>query len=244
MSVAEAEAGFVAKTLTLARKDLRIELRARDTLPPMIAFSLAVTLLLAFTLPGSADLSTPVELPSGTVALADVLAGFLWVTVLFAGLIGFARAFEVERDEGAIDSLLLVPMDRSGLFAAKALANLAYIATVEAVLVPVFGLLFDLNMLDALGELLLVVVLVDIGFVSVGTLFASVAAQTRSRELILPILALPALVPVFIAAFELTSDLFLGAGTEVHETGWFGLLLVFDVVFTTLGSIAFEFVIE
>jgi heme exporter protein B len=244
MNVSAAEAGFVAKTLALARKDLRIEFRGRDTLPPMIVFSIAVTLLLAFTLPGSAELTSPVDVPGGTVAMVDVLAGFLWVTVLFAGLIGFARAFEVDRDEGAIDALLLVPIDRSGLFAAKALANIAYIAAVEAVLLPVFGLLFHLALLDALSDLLVIVILVDIGFASIGTLFAAVAAQTRSRELVLPILALPALVPVFIAAFELTSDLLLGAGAGVNASGWFGLLVVFDVVFTTLGALAFEYVIE
>src|SRR5688572_17965707 len=96
------EAGFLAKTWVLIRKDLDIELRARATLPPMVAFVLAVTVLLAFALPADSELTQPVSLPSGAVPLADVLAGFLWVTILFAGLIGFARTFEVERSGGAI----------------------------------------------------------------------------------------------------------------------------------------------
>ena len=242
MSVA-AEAGFVAKSLALARKDLRVELRARDTLPPMLAFSLAVTLLLAFTLPGAARAGAPVRLPFGSVALVDVLSGYLWVTVLFAGLIGFARTFELERADGAIDSLLLVPLDRSGLWLAKALANLAYVVAVEALLLPAFGLLFGLEVLRAAPELLLVVALVDVGFVAVGTLFASVAAQTTSRELMLPILALPALVPPFVAAFELTSAA-LATGGLGDAAGWVGLLVVFDVVFVTVGVLAFEFVVE
>ncbi|HEX2051323.1 MAG TPA: heme exporter protein CcmB [Actinomycetota bacterium] len=240
---AAAEAGFVAKSLTLARKDLRVELRARDTLPPMLAFSLAVTLLLAFTLPGGGRAGAPVRLPFGTVALVDVLAGYLWVTVLFAGLVGFARTFEVERADGAVDALLLVPLDRSGLWLAKALANLAFVAAVQALLLPAFGLLFGLEVARAAPELLLVVALVDVGFVAVGTLFASVAAQTTSRELMLPILALPALVPPFVGAFELTSTA-LSSGGFGGAAGWLGLLVVFDVVFVTVGVLAFEFVVE
>jgi heme exporter protein B len=240
-----AERGFVSKTTLLIRKDLLVEMRARDTLPPMLAFCLTVALLLAFSLPGNAVMSDVVDLPVGAIALADVIAGFLWITILFAGLIGFARTFEVERTEGALDSLLLVPLDRSGLFAAKALSNLAYIAAVQCVLVPVFALFFSLSLGADWLVLLGVIVLVDIGFVAIGTLFASLAAQTRSRELILPVLALPALVPIFIAAVELTSDLFMGGGLEaVAARGWFGVLLGFDLVFATVGALAFEFAID
>jgi heme exporter protein B len=241
-----AEPGFLAKTFVLARKDLRIEARARDTLPPMLAFALAVTLLLAFTLPAPGPLRSPIDVPAaGTVRLADVLAGFLWITVLFAGLIGFARTFETERRDGALEVMLLVPLDRSGLFAAKAAANFVYIALVEILLFPAFAILFGVELGSSFGPLVLVALLVDVGFVSTGTLFASLAARTRSRELILPILALPAIVPVFIAAVELSSDLFLGGGfAAVTEGGWFAILIVFDIVFTTVGALAFEFAVE
>jgi heme exporter protein B len=240
-----AERGFVSKTRLLIRKDLLVETRARDTLPPMLAFCLTVALLLAFSLPGSAVMGDAVDLPVGSIALADVIAGFLWITILFAGLIGFARTFEVERTEGALDALLLVPLDRSGLFAAKALTNLAYMVVVQLVLVPVFALFFSLDLGTGWFVLVGVIALVDIGFVAIGTLFASLAAQTRSRELILPVLALPALVPIFIAAVELTSDLFMGGGLEaVAARGWFGVLLGFDLVFATVGALAFEFAID
>jgi heme exporter protein B len=238
--------GWAAKTLALASKDLRVEARARETLPPMLAFSLAVTLLLAFTLPTSGPLEAPRTIPgAGLVVLADVLAGFLWVTVLFAGLIGFARTFEIDRADGALDALLLIPLDRSGLFAAKAVANLASLVVLEAILFPAFALFFGIDLVGVLGPMLLVMVLVDIGFSAIGTLFSSLAAQTRSRELMLPILALPALVPVFIAAVELTSDLFIGGGLgAVTERGWFGILMGFDVIFVTLGALAFEFTLD
>ena len=232
-----AEAGFAGKLRVLARKDLRVEARGRDTLPPMLAFSFAVLLVLAFTVPGESEIEADV--------LGNILAGFLWVTILFAGLIGFARTFEVEREEGAIDALLLVPVDRSGLFLAKAAANLVFIVLVEILIVPAFVFLFDLDVGTGWPALLLVLALADLGFVAIGTLFSSIAAQTRSRELILPLLALPALVPVFIAAVELTADLFLGVGFEaIAERGWFGILIAFDVLFAIVGSLVFEFVID
>jgi heme exporter protein B len=232
-----AEAGFVAKLGVLARKDLRLEARGRDTLPPMLAFSFAVVLVLAFTVPEESEIEQTL--------LADIVAGFMWITILFAGLIGFARTYEIEKEEGAIDALLLVPMDRSGLFLAKSLANLAFIVAVELMVVPLLVLLFDLDIGSGWLPLLLVLALGDIGFVVIGTLFSSIAAQTRSRELILPLLALPALIPLFIAQVELTSDLFSGGGfAAIAERGWFGILIAFDLLFAIVGSLAFEFAID
>jgi heme exporter protein B len=241
-----AAAGFLPKTAALVRKDLRIEARGRDTLPPMLAFTLAVVLLLAFSVPDASRIEEPVRLPTGgTLLFADVLAGFLWVTVLFAGLIGFARTFEVERDGGALDVLLLVPLDRAGLFVAKALANLVFVVAVEILLVPAYALMFGIDLGSGWAALAVVVLLVDIGFVCVGTVFSALAAQTSSRELMLPLLALPALVPVFIAATELTSELFAGAGFDaVAARGWFAILVVFDVVFATAGTLIFDFTLE
>ncbi len=234
---------FVAKTAALVKKDLRTELRGRDTLPPMLVFAFVVSLLLAFTLPGSHDLSGRIGVAGAK--LGDVLAGFMWVTVLFAGLIGFGRTFEVEREDGGLDALLLVPLDRSGLFAAKAVANLLFIAAIEVPLIPLFALLFGIALGTVWPLLLLVVFLVDVGFAALGTLFASLAAQTRSRELILPILALPALVPIFIAAVELTSQLFTGGDLRaISGDGWFGILVAFDVIFTVVGALTFEFAVD
>jgi heme exporter protein B len=239
-------AGFAAKTRALAAKDIRIEARGRETIVPMLVFVLAVALLLAFTLPAPAQVSARVDLPLGaSPTFADVAAGFLWVTLLFAGLIGFARTFEIDGDDGALDALFLVPLDRSGLFLAKALANLGGIALVELFALPLFGLLFGLDLGARWAGLLLVVVLADVGFVCVGTLFSALAAQTSSRELVLPILALPALVPVFIAAVELTSDLVAGGSvSDVAARGWFAILVAFDVVLAAAGALLFEFAVE
>jgi heme exporter protein B len=138
-----------------------------------------------------------------------------------------------------------VPLDRSGVFLAKALANLLFIAGVELVLIPFFTLLFGVAIADTWPVFATIVLLVDLGFVAVGTLYASVAAQTRSKELILLVLALPVLVPAFIAAVALTGDAFLGSGfSVVAARGWFGILIAFDVSFVAVGILAFDFVID
>jgi heme exporter protein B len=238
-------AGFLGKTWALVVKDVKLELRGRDTLPPMIAFAGAVAVLLAFSIPSTAAPSARIRLLAGTVPLADVLAGFLWITILFAGLVGFARTFEVEREEGAMDSLLMAPLDRSGLFFGKAVPNFVFIVLIEVLLIPVFALLFGIDLSNSWGVILSVALLVDLGFVAVGTLFSALAAQTSSRELLLPILALPVLVPVFIAAVVLTSDLFAGSSLdEVARRGWFAILVAFDVIFVTAGALLFEFTLE
>jgi heme exporter protein B len=237
--------GFFSKTMALVRKDVRVESRARETLLPMLMFAFTVTLLLAFTLPGGPTSGRAVRLPVGTLPAADVLAGFLWITVLFAGLIGAARTFEVEREHGALEALLLAPLDRSGIFVAKMLVNLTYVVALQALLLPAFTLLFDLPLGENLVSMVGVMALVDIGFAIVATIFSALAARTRSRELLLPILALPALVPIFIAAVELTSAIFSGEPTgSVAGTGWFGVLVAFDVIFGIASTITFEFVLE
>ena len=239
------ERGILGKTHVLVVKDLVIETRARETLPPMLAFAATVTLLLAFALPPGARIGTAVALPFGAVAVADVLSGYLWVTVLFAALIGFARTFEVDRMEGAIDALILAPLDRSGLYAAKAGANLLYLVAVQMFLFPAFSIVFSANFGARWVVLLIVALLADIGCVAVGTLFSALAAQTRSRELMLPVLALPILVPAFVAAVALTSDVLVGASlADVSARGWFGILVAYDVVFVTAGILSFEFVLD
>lgn len=242
---ATAVPGGRAAVAALVAKDLRTEARGRDTLPPMAVFAVTVTLLLSFALPPVGSAAAPARVPPGTAAYADVLAGWLWITVVFAGLLAFARTFEVDRADGAVEPLLLAPVDRAALYVAKAATNLAYIATVEALLVPLFALLFGLPLGSSWPAVAVVVVLVDVGFVAAGTLFAAAAARTRSRELLLPVLALPALIPAFIAGVELTSDLFVGGGfAAVADRGWFVILCAFDVVFAVAGYLLFEYVLE
>ncbi len=237
--------GLGKKVAVLVRKDLVIEARARDTLPPMLAFAGTVTLLLAFALPPNSAFTRPERPLIGALGGADVLAGFFWVTILFAALIGFARTFEVERADGALDPLLLAPVDRSGLFAAKAIVNFVYLVGIELMLVPAFALLFAANLGESWVVLISVIGLADIAIVAIGTLFAALVAQTRSRELMLPVLALPVLVPAFIAAVELSADAFAGASIPaIAGRGWFGLLVAFDIIAIVVAALTFEFALE
>ena len=240
----KAAPGFMGKVATLTSKDLRVEWRSRDTLPSMVAFAVAVTVLLAFVLPASSDPATPVDVPIGTAPLGRVLAGFFWVIVFFAGLIAFARTYEAEREDGALDALVLLPLDRSGLWLAKCLSNLVLLVALEVLLAPIFAILFGVAIWDVWPTFLLITLLVDIGFVAIGTLFSSIAVHTRSRDLILPVLAVPALVPVFIAAVELTTTAFEGGGIgDVTSAGWFAILATFDVVAAAVGALAFDAVV-
>ncbi len=236
---------WAGKTLLLMHKELQVEWRARDTLPPMVVFAAAVVLLLALSAPGSAVVQLDRPPVPGTLPVSDVLPAFLWITVLFAGLIGFSRGFEAERNNGTLDVLLLIPVDRSAIFMAKASANLLFILVVEIVLIPLAAIFFSIDLGSSWPELALIALLLDVGFVAAGTLLAAVASTTRNRELMLPILALPLLVPPFLAALEMTSDVFLGAGVgTVAGRGWFVLLMAYDVVVITAGVMSFEFALE
>lgn len=229
----------------LVAKDLVLELRGRQVVAPMLAFTLSVVTLLAFTLPGAARPEAAGSLPVGTVPAADVLAGFLWVSLAFAGLVGFARSFEVDRHDGVIEALLTSPVDRSVVFAAKAISNLALLLLTEVFLLPVFWVFFSIDAGAAWPVLAVVVFLTDVALVAIGTLTAVVAAATRSRELLLPVLALPLLVPAFVAAVELCGDVFAGGGSgSVAGRGWFGLLLAYDVVFGIVGALVFDFALD
>lgn len=229
----------------LIYKDLVLEARGRQMLLPMVAFTLSVTTLLAFALPGATAPRAVVLLSPGTVPAAELLAGFLWVALAFAGLVGFSRSFEVDRQDGTIETVLASPVDRSILFAAKAASNFILLALTELMMIPLFSIFFSIDLGRSWPLLALIVLLTDVGFVAVGTLTSVVAAGTRSRELLLPVLALPLLVPAFVAAVELSGDVFAGADLAgVAVRGWFGVLLAYDVVFGIVGALIFELALD
>lgn len=229
----------------LVAKDLVLEARGRQVVAPMLAFTLSVVTLLAFALPGAARPTAVEALPAGAVPAAEILAGFLWVSLAFAGLVGFARSFEVDRHDGAMEALLASPVDRSIVFAAKAASNLGLLMIAEIILLPLFWIFFSIDVGATWPALVAVVVLTDIAFVAVGTLTSVVAAATRSRELLLPVLALPLLVPAFVASVELCGDAFSGAAlSSVAARGWFGLLIAYDIVFGIVGALVFDFALD
>jgi heme exporter protein B len=217
---------------TILRKDLLLELRTKESVPAMTLFSITVYVLFHFGLDrDSLD--------------GELAAGVLWVTLLLAAVIGVARLFAAEREQGGIDALLLAPVDRTALFLAKAGALFLFLVAVEVVAVPAFGLmLLGPGLGGALPELPLILLLGDLGIAAVGALVAALAAETRARELIVPLLLLPLLVPLLISCAQATEPL-LRPDQGPEDLGrWLGLLTLYDVVFVLVSIAVFDFLLE
>ena len=216
----------------LVRKDLRLEARTRESVPAMLLFSLSTFVLFHFGL----DRDT---------LDGDLAAGVLWVTILFAAVLGVNRLFVAEREEGGFDGFLLAPVDRSSLLVAKALVLFAFLVVVELAVVPAFALLLlGPPVTQALPSLVGILLLADAGIAVVGTLVGALAVQTRARELIGPLLALPLLLPLLVAAAEATAPLLSEAGAVAAPARWLAFLGLYDVIFGLIAYAVFDFLLE
>jgi heme exporter protein B len=216
----------------VVRKDLRIELRTGEAVPAMLLFSISTFVLFHFALDRAS-----VE--------GELAAGVLWVTLLFAAVLGMSRLFVAEREQGGFDGFLLAPVDRTSLFVAKAAVLFAFLVAVELAAVPAFSiLLLGPSPWPVAPELVLVLLLADVGIAVVGTLVGALGIQTRARELIVPILALPLMIPLAIAAARATSPLFLEAGAEALPGRWLLILGLYDLVFGLVAFAVFDFLLE
>jgi heme exporter protein B len=222
----------VSAVAALVRKDLRLELRTRESVPAMFLFSISTFVLFRF------------GLDRETLA-GDLASGVLWVTLLFASVLGMNRLFVAEREEGGFDGFLLAPVDRTSLFVAKAALLFGYLVVVELAAVPAFAvLLLGPSPTQALPELVLVMLLADVGVAVIGTLVGALAVQTRARDLIVPLISLPLVVPVVIAAGQATAPLFGEAGAGTLPVRWLGVLGLYDLVFALLALAVFDFLLE
>jgi heme exporter protein B len=223
---------MIGTAATILRKDLRLELRTKESVPAMTLFTLTVYVLFHFGLDrDSLD--------------GELASGVLWVTLLLAAVIGVSRLFAAEREQGGIDGLLLAPVDRTSLFVAKASALFLFLVAVEVVAVPAFGLLLlGPGLGGALPELLAILSLGDLGIAVVGALVAALAAETRARELIVPLLLLPLLVPVLIACAQATEPFFRQEQGPEDLGRWLALLTLYDVVFVLLSVAVFDYLLE
>jgi heme exporter protein B len=221
----------VRLALIIAAKDIRAELRSRNALISALVFAALVLVLFNFG-------RDPTVVPAATIA-----PGVLWVTFALAALLAMNRGFTIERENAAMDGLLLAPLPREALFLGKLLANLAFVGVVELVTLPLFTLFFNVSLLAALPGILAVTALATIGFVAVGTIFSAMAVRTRFAELMLPVLLLPFMVPPLIAAVQVTSRL-LAARPLSELWGWLRLLALYDIVFVTLCTLAFSAVVD
>jgi len=210
-------------------KDLLSEWRSRDRVVAMLIFSLLVVIVLYFALPGAAR-------PGRIDA-----SGLLWVAYVFAALLGLNRAFSLELENDALSGLALVPRDRGWVFLGKAAANWIILAFVQAATALAFGLAFGLDLTPVALPLAGIVGLGSLGLCSVGTLFAAVAVRTRFREVMLPLLLLPLLIPVLSGAVRATSEL-LSTGSVPFEP--LQLLLVTDAVYLIVSFVGFDYVLD
>jgi heme exporter protein B len=217
-------------TLAIAWKDVRLELRSRDVVISALVFGLIVVVVFNFGLnrtPGS---------------LAPVAPGLLWVAYAFIGVLAMNRAFARELEHGGLDGLLVAPVSRDAIFLGKTLGSLIFMLVIQLVLLPVFAVMLGLPTLSpVLG---LIILLATLGFATVGTFFSAIAAQTRSREILLPVLFFPVVVPVFIGAVEASALALQGGPTLAIWTRWIPLLVVFDALFLVICSWIFGFVFE
>jgi heme exporter protein B len=208
---------YLGDVAALARKDLRLELRARDTLPAMLLFVLATLVVFHFALPADAG--------------DQAAYGLLWVALVFTALLGLARAWVPEREAGALDGLVLAPMDRSAIWLGKTIAALAFLAAAEVVALPAFVLFFAPLDASALAG----VVLASIGICAVGSLVSAMAAAARGREVLLPLIFLPLAIPIVVGG--------VGAGISDDPGQFLGFLGLYDLVFAILSWSAFEYVV-
>lgn len=221
--------GYLRAVGAVVWKDLLAEYRSRELLGAMLVFALLVILIFNFAL--ELDIRTR----------ETVASGVLWVTFAFAGTLGLNRSMGVEKDRGCLDGLLLAPVDRSAIYFGKVLGNLIFMTIVEAIVLPTFSVLYNLNLINA--GLIMVVVLGSIGYAAVGTLLSSMAVQARTRDILLPILLFPVSIPLLLAAVK-ASNGFLQNLEMVDIMPWLNILLVYDVIFIAVAFMLFDFVVE
>jgi len=220
---------FLRKVLAIVEKDIAAELHTKEVVSAMLVFSALASLIFSFAL----DLR-------GDVAEAAA-PGVLWTTIAFAGTLGLSRSMAREEQTGCIDGLLLAPVDRTAIFLGKALGNVIFMAIVEIFLLPLFSVFFDVALLRP--QVLLVLSLGTLGYAAVGTLLATIAVNTRAREVMLPVLLLPLAVPVLIGAVQATSGLLEGA-TLNQVSGWIRILVVYDLVILAVSLLTFDYVVQ
>ncbi len=222
---------YLRKILAIVWKDIVAELRTKEMFSAMFVFAVLVIVVFNFAF----DLRVSGE------RVREVAPGALWVAFAFAGILGLNRAFASEKDGGCVEGLLLAPVDHTAIYFGKMLSTLLFMLVVEALMLPVFTAFFGVNLFDL--RLVLIVLLGTVGFAGVGTILSAMTAQTRAREVLLPILLLPVVSPVLIAAVKATGGILDGlAMSEIAR--WWQLLLAFDLLFPAVAFMTFDFIVK
>ena len=219
----------IGSALTIVWKDMIAEWRTKEMFSSMFVFILLVIVIFKF--------SFDLRVSNATL----LVPGILWAALTFAGTLQLGRSASLEAEDAHVDGLLLAPVPRSSIYVGKALGNIVFMSITELIMLPIFSALFNLNLFRPL--ILLAVFLGTVGFASVGTLLSTMAANSRAREVMLPVLLFPIVLPVIIAAVKLTSGV-LDGGTWQELAVWVRFLIAFDVVFLVVSLMTFRFVVE
>ncbi len=222
---------FLSKVLALVEKDFRAEFRTKEMLSVMLIFALLVVVIFGFAFNPTSQVTR------------KIFPGILWVAFFFAGVLGLNHSFTRERYNQALHGLMIAPVDRSALYFSKVLSNMAFMLIVELVATPVFLVFFDYSPAGRLPGLVSVVLLATFGFVAVGTFLAALAANTRTSQILLPILLFPVVVPVVIAAVQLTAATLAGSSTASFAA-WLRVLVVYDIIFLVVPFLLFDYLLE
>jgi heme exporter protein B len=215
----------------MTRKDVTVELRARERVNAMLFFAALVLFIFNFALGPDQE------------KLREVAPGLLWLAFLFTGMLGLARSFQAERENECFEELLLTPGDRESIYYGKLAGNVLFMAMAEALILPLFGVLYNLDIWEHLPSLALVALLGTVGFSTIGTLLAAMTAHLRAREVMLPLLLFPLTVPVILGSVRATEAILAGEGLA-GVSHWVKLLAGFDVIFLVVSPLVFEFVLE
>ncbi|CAN5687513.1 heme exporter protein CcmB [soil metagenome] len=221
---------FLGQVAAIAGKDLRLEMRSRERIVAMLTFAILVAVVFSFSL-------------DPTIRARGLSGAMIWVTIIFAGMLGLGRSFSLEQEQDAMTGLLLTPIDRGALFLGKFASNLVLLMVTVAVIVPVYALFFRLELGGAVGGLVVVLALACVGFMALGTLFSAIAMNTRLGETLLPILLVPLLLPVVIFGAGATQRLLVGRPLDEVMSS-VRMLGAFAVIFVVVGFLVFSSVIE
>jgi len=220
---------FLNKVLTIVWKDVMAELRTKEMFSSMLVFALLLIVIFNFSFELRVD------------KVAQVVPGVLWVTFAFAGTLELNRSLALEMENGCLEGLFLAPMDRSVIYFGKMLGNLIFISVIEALMLPIFSVVFELNLIQP--SLLITIFLGTVGFAAVGTLLSAMAVNTRAREVMLPVLLFPIILPVVISAVKVTAGILDGLPLG-DLAQWLRVLIGFDIIFLVVSYMTFDYVAE
>lgn len=222
---------MISKIGAILWKDILSEFRTKEMIISMLVFSLMVAVIFNFSF------------PPGSEFIEQAAPGMLWMTFIFASLLGMNRSFVYEVDKGCLQGLMLAPVDRNVIYISKFLVNFIFIGLVELLVLPIFSIFFNLNIIHSIPKLLAVIFLSTIGISVIGTLFSAISVNTKTREVMLPILYFPVSIPIIIGAVQSTGAIFRDQPWS-EAWGWLKIVIAFDIIFLIVALLTFEYVIE